>query len=236
MVTASVGKRSDGSTAIEKVSGRLAIRETYAPRAGLGESPPSPLPQRGSLRIDTTSQGPRRRPGRAHGPDLPNILVGRRMFDMPPWRGERVPILRREGRRGRRPRPRHRGRSSGAHRRRVRGSPRRLRSGRGDQGRAPSCTRTRGVRRSPARATSPNVQSVLRFKLGTWSWVPSGRPGLRAHFRTQLDHRLSRASAGVVGIDEDGRVQVWASTRCPSASRSSCRRRYSFRPPQIDQT
>jgi CO/xanthine dehydrogenase Mo-binding subunit len=63
----------------------------------------------------------------------------------------------------------------------------------------------------------PNVQSVLRFKLGD---VEAGfREADRTFehtFRTQLDHQgYLEPHAGVVAIDEEGRVQVWASNKMP---------------------
>jgi CO/xanthine dehydrogenase Mo-binding subunit len=70
---------------------------------------------------------------------------------------------------------------------------------------------------APKERPHPNVQSVLRFKLGD---VAAGfREADRSFehtFRTQLAHQgYLEPHAGVVAIDEDGRVQVWASNKMP---------------------
>src|SRR5437879_9931068 len=70
---------------------------------------------------------------------------------------------------------------------------------------------------APSERRQPNVQSVLRFKLGD---VDAGfREADRVFehtFTTQLAHQgYLEPHAGVVAIDEDGRVQVWASNKMP---------------------
>ncbi len=70
---------------------------------------------------------------------------------------------------------------------------------------------------APAERPHPNVQSVLRFKLGD---VDAGfREADRVFehtFRTQLAHHgYIEPHAGVVAIDAEGRVQVWASNKMP---------------------
>src|SRR5439155_18516253 len=70
---------------------------------------------------------------------------------------------------------------------------------------------------APAERPHANVQSVLRFKLGD---VEAGFREADAIFehtlRTQLAHQgYLEPHAGVVAIDEDGRVQVWASNKMP---------------------
>ena len=70
---------------------------------------------------------------------------------------------------------------------------------------------------APAERPHPNVQSVLRFTLGD---VEAGfREAHRVFehsFTTQLVHQgYLEPHAGVVAIDEDGRVQVWASNKMP---------------------
>ena len=70
---------------------------------------------------------------------------------------------------------------------------------------------------APKERPHPNVQSVLRFKLGD---VEAGfRTADRVFehtFRTQLAHQgYLEPHAGVVAIGEDGRVQVWASNKMP---------------------
>jgi carbon-monoxide dehydrogenase large subunit len=70
---------------------------------------------------------------------------------------------------------------------------------------------------APAERPHPNVQSVLRFKRGD---VEAGfREADRTFehtFTTQLAHQgYLEPHAGVVAIDADGRVQVWASNKMP---------------------
>jgi putative selenate reductase molybdopterin-binding subunit len=70
---------------------------------------------------------------------------------------------------------------------------------------------------APPERPHPNVQSVLRFALGD---VEAGfREADRTFehtFRTQLAHHgYLEPHAGVVAIDDDGRVQVWASNKMP---------------------
>jgi carbon-monoxide dehydrogenase large subunit len=63
----------------------------------------------------------------------------------------------------------------------------------------------------------PNVQSVLRYRLGDVEagWAEADRV-FEHTFRTQLAHHgYIEPHAGVVAIDEDGRVQVWATNKMP---------------------
>lgn len=70
---------------------------------------------------------------------------------------------------------------------------------------------------APAERPHPNVQSVLRFKLGDVEAGFSQADRIFEHtFRTQLDHQgYLEPHAGVVAIDDDGRIQVWASNKMP---------------------
>jgi putative selenate reductase molybdopterin-binding subunit len=63
----------------------------------------------------------------------------------------------------------------------------------------------------------PNVQSVLRFKLGdVEAGFREADRNFEHTFRTQLDHQgYLEPHAGVVAIDEEGRLQVWASNKMP---------------------
>lgn len=63
----------------------------------------------------------------------------------------------------------------------------------------------------------PNVQSVLRYRLGDVEAGLREADRIFEHtFRTQLHHQgYIEPTAGVVAIDEDGRVQVWASNKMP---------------------
>jgi carbon-monoxide dehydrogenase large subunit len=70
---------------------------------------------------------------------------------------------------------------------------------------------------APAERPHPNVQSVLRFKLGDVEAGFGQADRVFEHtFRTQLDHQgYLEPHAGVVAIDDDGRIQVWASNKMP---------------------
>jgi len=235
-----VGKPIGRLDGIEKVSGEARYSgERDAPRAGLGESPPEPVASRadppdrhdqakalaGVLAVLTAR-------------DLPNILVGRRMFDMPLLARERVRFI------GERSAvvaaldpdiAKKLWRSSTSS---TRISPP-SRSGRGDQGRRTDPAREpRGVRRSPPERPHPNVQSVLRFKLGRrGGWVPSGRPGLRAtpSVRSSTIRAILEPHAGESSDRrQGGRVQVWASNKMPFRLKELLSAgRYSFPPAQI---
>jgi CO/xanthine dehydrogenase Mo-binding subunit len=70
---------------------------------------------------------------------------------------------------------------------------------------------------APPERPHPNVQSVLRFKLGDVEAGFRSADRVFEHtFRTQLAHHgYIEPHAGVVAIDDDGRVQVWASNKMP---------------------
>jgi carbon-monoxide dehydrogenase large subunit len=70
---------------------------------------------------------------------------------------------------------------------------------------------------APAERPHPNVQSVLRFKLGDVEAGFGQADRTFEHtFRTQLDHQgYLEPHAGVVAIDDDDRIQVWASNKMP---------------------
>jgi len=70
---------------------------------------------------------------------------------------------------------------------------------------------------APSERPHPNVQSVLRFKLGDVEAGFGKADRIFEHtFHTQLDHQgYLEPHAGVVAIDDDGRVQVWASNKMP---------------------
>jgi carbon-monoxide dehydrogenase large subunit len=70
---------------------------------------------------------------------------------------------------------------------------------------------------APAERPHPNVQSVIRFKLGDVEAGFGQADRIFEHtFRTQLDHQgYLEPHAGVVAIDADGRIQVWASNKMP---------------------
>jgi CO/xanthine dehydrogenase Mo-binding subunit len=70
---------------------------------------------------------------------------------------------------------------------------------------------------APAERPHPNVQSVLRFRLGDVEAGFREADRIFEHrFSTQLAHQgYLEPHAGVVAIDDDGRVQVWASNKMP---------------------
>ena len=69
--------------------------------------------------------------------------------------------------------------------------------------------------KAPAERPHPNVQSVLR-QLGDVDGFREADRVFEHTFRTQLAHQgYLEPHAGVVAIDEDGRVQVWASNKMP---------------------
>ena len=70
---------------------------------------------------------------------------------------------------------------------------------------------------APSERPHPNVQSVLRFALGDVEAGFREADRIFEHtFRTQLAHHgYLEPHAGVVAIDGDGRVQVWASNKMP---------------------
>ena len=70
---------------------------------------------------------------------------------------------------------------------------------------------------APVERPHPNVQSVLRFKLGDVEAGLGRADRIFEHtFRTQLDHQgYLEPHAGVVAINDDGRIQVWASNKMP---------------------
>lgn len=70
---------------------------------------------------------------------------------------------------------------------------------------------------APSERPHPNVQSVLRFTLGDVEAGFREADRIFEHtFTTQLAHQgYLEPHAGVVAIDEAGRVQVWASNKMP---------------------
>jgi CO/xanthine dehydrogenase Mo-binding subunit len=70
---------------------------------------------------------------------------------------------------------------------------------------------------APSERPHPNVQSVLRFKLGDVEAGFREADRIFEHtFTTQLAHQgYLEPHAGVVALDDDGRVQVWASNKMP---------------------
>src|SRR2546428_895867 len=209
--------RIDG---IEKVNGEVQYSgDVTLPDLCWGKTLRSPLPHARILRIDTAR-------ARAlagvlaviTARDLPDVLVGRRMFDMPVLARDRVRFI---------------GEKVAAVAAidgdvaeealtlidveyddlpAVFDPVEAIRDG------APVLHDNAGAYDgAPSERPHPNVQSVLRFKLGD---VDAGfREADRVFehtFTTQLVHQgYLEPHAGVVAIDEDGRVQVWASNKMP---------------------
>jgi CO/xanthine dehydrogenase Mo-binding subunit len=205
---------------IGKVSGQARYSgDVTLPGLIWGKALRSPLPHARILRIDTSRA--RALPGVLAvltAQDLPNILVGRRMFDMPMlardrvrFVGEKVAVVAAV-----------------------------------DQDVAEEALALIDVEYedlpavfdpvaaiqvgapvlhgnpaayegAPPERPHPNVQSVLRFKLGDVDAGFREADRIFEHtFRTQLDHQgYLEPHAGVVAIDDDGRVQVWASNKMP---------------------
>jgi len=215
-----VGKPIGRLDGIEKVSGEARYSgDVTLPGLVWGKALRSPLPHARILRIDTTK-------AKAlagvlavlTARDLPNILVGRRMFDMPllarervRFIGERVAVVAALD-------PDIAEEALALIDVEYEDLPAVFDPVEAIKDGAPILHENPGAYDgAPPERPHPNVQSVLRFKLG------DVEAGLRAAdrvfehtFRTQLDHQgYLEPHAGVVAIDEDGRVQVWASNKMP---------------------
>src|SRR5437879_5391082 len=209
--------RVDG---IEKVNGEARYSGDVSV-AGLvwGKALRSPLPHARIVRIDTSR-------ARAHGGvlavltawDLPDILVGRRMFDMPllardrvRFIGEKIAVVAAAD-------PDIAEEATALIDVEYEDLPAVIDPEEAIVAGAPVVHENPGAYEgAPAERPHANVQSVLRFKLGD---VEAGFREADRTFehtlRTQLAHQgYLEPHAGVVAIDEDGRVQVWASNKMP---------------------
>ena len=215
-----VGKPIGRVDGIEKVNGEARYSGDVSV-AGLvwGKALRSPLPHARIARIDTSR-------ARAHrgvlavltARDLPDILVGRRMFDMPllardrvRFIGEKIAVVAAAD-------PDIAEEATALIDVEYEDLPAVIDPEEAIVAGAPVVHENPGAYEgAPAERHHPNVQSVLRFKLGD---VEVGfREAARTFehtFRTQLAHQVYlEPHAGVVAIDEDGRVQVWASNKMP---------------------
>ena len=215
-----VGKPIGRLDGIEKVSGEARYSgDVTLPGLVWGKALRSPLPHARILRIDTSKAKVLAGVlAVLTARDLPNILVGRRMFDMPllardrvRFIGERVAVVAALD-------PDIAEEALALIDVEYEDLPAVFDPVEAIQDGAPILHENPGAYDgAPPERPHPNVQSVLRFKLG------DVEAGLRAAdrvfehtFRTQLDHQgYLEPHAGVVGIDEDGRIQVWASNKMP---------------------
>src|SRR5881409_3146569 len=215
-----VGKPIGRVDGIEKVNGEARYSGDVSV-AGLvwGKALRSPLSHARIVRIDTAR-------ARAHrgvlavltARDLPDILVGRRMFDMPLLARERVRFIGEKVAVVAAADPDVAEEATTLIDVEYEDLPAVIDPEEAIVAGAPILHENPGAYEgAPAERPHPNVQSVLRFKLGD---VEAGfREAARTFehtFRTQLAHQgYLEPHAGVVALDEDGRVQVWASNKMP---------------------
>jgi carbon-monoxide dehydrogenase large subunit len=205
---------------IGKVSGQARYSgDVTLPGLVWGKALRSPLPHARILRIDTSRA--RALPGVLAvltAQDLPNILVGRRMFDMPMLARDRVRFIGEKVAAVAAVDPDIAEEALALIDVEYEDLPAVFDPVEAIQAGAPILHENPAAYDgAPAERPHPNVQSVLRFKLGD---VEAGfRQADRVFehtFRTQLDHQgYLEPHAGVVAIDDDGRVQVWASNKMP---------------------
>ena len=215
-----VGKPIGRIDGVEKVSGEARYSgDVSVPGLIWGKALRSPLPHARIVRIDTSRA--KALPGVLAvltAQDLPNILVGRRMFDMPllardrvRFIGEKVAVVAAAD-------PDVAEEATALIDVEYDDLPAVVDPEAAIVAGAPVVHENPGAYEgAPAERPHPNVQSVLRFKLGD---VEAGfREAARTFehtFRTQLAHQgYLEPHAGVVALDEDGRVQVWASNKMP---------------------
>src|SRR5262249_17987062 len=209
--------RLDG---VDKVSGAARYSgDVMLPGLIWGKALRSPLPHARIVGIDTSKA--RALPGVLAvltAANLPDVLVGRRMFDMPMLArhrvrliGEKVAVVAAED-------PDIAEEAVALIDVEYEDLPAIIDVVAAFEAGAPVVHENPGAYEgAPAERPHPNVQSVLRFKLGD---VEAGfREADRIFedsFRTQLAHHgYIEPHGGVVAIDEDGRVQVWASNKMP---------------------
>src|SRR5712692_347183 len=209
--------RLDG---IDKVNGAARYSaDVTLPGLCWGKALRSPLPHARIVRVDTSK-------AKAlagvlavlTAQDLPDVLVGRRMFDMPMlararvrFIGEKVAVVAAVD-------PDVAEEALGLIDVEYEDLPAVFETVEAIADGAPAVHDNPGAYEgAPSERPHPNVQSVLRFKLGD---VEAGfREADRVFehtFTTQLAHQgYLEPHAGVVAIDDGGRVQVWASNKMP---------------------
>jgi putative selenate reductase molybdopterin-binding subunit len=209
--------RVDGA---DKVSGAACYSaDVTLPGLIWGKALRSPLPHARILRIDTSRA--RALPGVLAvltAADVPDVLVGRRMFDMPllardraRFIGEKVAVVAAAD-------PDVAEEALALIDVEYEDLPAVIDLAGALESGAPVVHENAGAYQgAPVERPHPNVQSVLRFKLGDVEAGFREADRIFEHtFRTQLAHQgYLEPHAGVVAIDEDGRVQVWASNKMP---------------------
>jgi CO/xanthine dehydrogenase Mo-binding subunit len=209
--------RLDG---VEKVSGAARYSaDVTLPGLIWGKALRSPLPHARIVRIDTAEA--RAVPGVMavlSARDLPDVLVGRRMFDMPllardrvRFIGEKVAVVAAAD-------PDVAEEALALIYVEYEDLPAVFDAAAAIEPGAPLVHDNPGAYEgAPAERPHANVQSVLRFKLGDVEAGFREADRIFEHtFRTQLAHHgYIEPHAGVVAIDGDGRVQVWASNKMP---------------------
>jgi CO/xanthine dehydrogenase Mo-binding subunit len=205
---------------IGKVSGQARYSgDVTLPGLIWGKALRSPLPHARILRIDTSRA--RALPGVLTvltAQDLPDILVGRRMFDMPMLARDRVRFVGEKLAVVAAVDPDIAEEALALIDVEYEDLPAVFDPVEAIQDGAPILHENPGAYDgAPSERPHPNVQSVLRFKLGDVEAGFGKADRIFEHtFRTQLDHQgYLEPHAGVVAIDDDRRVQVWASNKMP---------------------
>jgi len=216
IVGRSIG-RVDGA---DKVSGAARYSaDVTLPGLCWGKALRSPLPHARILGIDTSKA--RALPGVLAvltARDLPDVLVGRRMFDMPMLARDRVRFIGEKVAVVAAVDPDIAEEAVALIDVEYEDLPAIIDLVAAVESGAPVVHDNPGAYEgAPAERPHPNVQSVLRFKLGDVEAGFKEADRIFEHtFRTQLAHHgYIEPHAGVVAIDEDGRVQVWASNKMP---------------------
>src|SRR5436309_4585985 len=209
--------RVDGT---EKVSGAARYSgDVSVPGLIWGKALRSPLPHARIARIDVTRA--KALPGVLAvltAKDLPGILVGRRMFDMPLLARERVRFVGEKVAVVAAADPDVAEEATTLIDVEYEDLPAVIDPEAATGAGAPVVHENSGaVEGAPAERPQPSVQSVLRLGVGDGEACFRNAARIIAHtFRTQLAHQgYLELHAGVVAIDEAGRVQVWASNRMP---------------------
>jgi CO/xanthine dehydrogenase Mo-binding subunit len=215
-----VGQRIGRLDGVDKVSGTARFSaDVTLPGLVWGKALRSPLPHARIRRIDTSKA--RALPGVLAvltAADLPDVLVGRRMFDMPVLARERVRFIGEKVAVVAAADPEVAEEALALIDVVYEDLPAIIELSKALDADAPLVHANPGAYEgAPAERPHPNVQSVLRFKLGDVEAGFRDAAHVFEHtFRTQLAHQgYLEPHAGVVAIDADGRVQVWASNKMP---------------------
>ena len=215
-----VGQRIGRLDGVEKVSGTARFSADVAlPALAWGKALRSPLPHARIVSIDTSRA--RALPGVLAvltAADLPDVLVGRRMFDMPVLARDRVRFIGEKVAVVAAVDPEVAEEALALIDVEYDDLPAIIDLTKALDRDAPIVHENPGAYEgAPKERPHPNVQSVLRFKLGDVEAGFREADRIFEHtFRTQLAHQgYLEPHAGVVAIDPDGRVQVWASNKMP---------------------